>query len=126
MAEILVIDDDEITRSFLRAALELDGHRIRLAADGSDGLLEFRLRQADLVICDLIMPGRDGVETIAELRQLSPATPVIAITGGGEHSSQQQLLTVARHAGVSRTLAKPFAPDVLLAAVRAALGSLGE
>ena len=121
MAEILVIEDDDLTRSFIKTVLESDGHRVRSAGDGMDGLMEFKRIPADLVICDLIMPVRDGVTTIGELLELAPGLPVIAITGGGADCSQHQLLAVAKSGGACRTLAKPFAPPELLAAVGDAL-----
>ena len=82
MADILVIDDTPGVRLVLRDFLERAGHAVREAEDGARGLRLYRDRPADLVVCDLYMPGKKGLETIRELRHLDPAAKVIAMSGG--------------------------------------------
>ncbi len=76
----------------------------------------------DLVITDVIMPNRDGVETLIRLRENNPRIKVIVMTGGGR-SRNLELLCVAQQVGAASTLAKPFRKSQLLAAVRDCLGS---
>jgi two-component system, chemotaxis family, chemotaxis protein CheY len=121
MAEILVIDDEPRLREFVRAALEDGGYTVREAEDGEAGLRAFRKRAADLVICDLFMPEREGFETIGELRRLAPGLAIIAMTGGSVHCAPEQLLRASRALGAKVTLTKPFLAADLLAAVEDAL-----
>src|SRR5437870_1549098 len=80
---ILVIDDDAMVRQTLTQVLEKSGYKVQCAPEGRQGLRAFRMRRPDLVICDIIMPGMEGIETIMELRILSRDCPIIAISGGG-------------------------------------------
>jgi len=107
MARILVIDDEEMIRDMLRRTLELAGHIVGLAEDGDAGLAAQKAAAFDLVITDLIMPGKEGLETIMELRHSSPKTKIIAISGGGRGKAAGYLQLAAK-LGARRTLAKPF------------------
>jgi CheY-like chemotaxis protein len=82
MPTILVIDDDGPVRSYLRKVLESAGYQVSEAADGADGLRQFQAASPDLVLCDLYMPGVEGMEAIREMARLRPGVPVIAISGG--------------------------------------------
>ena len=83
MSKILVIDDDKNIRSLLRDFLERDGYEVMEAENGKVGLKLFRENGADLVITDLIMPEKEGIETIRELRRDFSDVKIIAISGGG-------------------------------------------
>src|SRR4051812_16983873 len=107
MAHVLVIDDEAAIRSFVRLALEKAGHRVSEAADGDEGLRAFRADPADLVLCDIFMPEKDGLETIQILRRASPGVPVVAIGGGNYRGTD--FLAVARKLGATAALYKPFA-----------------
>jgi CheY-like chemotaxis protein len=72
MASILLIDDDPHVRAFLRILLDGSGHSVAEAADGEEGILACRRQRFDLVLCDLDMPVKDGLATIAELRRDFP------------------------------------------------------
>ena len=120
MARVLLIDDNASLRALLRLRLEEAGHEVLEAADGNEGLRLYREAGADLVLCDLVLPGKDGVETIRELCQ-GGGPRVIAMTGDPELSSGP-LLRAAERSGAVASLRKPFADEELLAAVRAALG----
>jgi CheY-like chemotaxis protein len=120
MARVLVVDDDEQIRSILRAILETAGHQVTEAADGAEGFRCAGREPADLVFCDLFMPGQDGLETIRDLRRDFPALPVVAMSGGG-YGGELDLLPAARLLGANVALRKPFNPESVLNAVRQAL-----
>jgi CheY-like chemotaxis protein len=120
VALILVIDDDGQVRAFLRHCLERAGHRLAEAEEGGRGLELCREEAPALVLCDLYMPGKEGLETIRELRAGFPGVPIIAMSGGNPRVAGD-FLAVAKMFGAARTLAKPFSPSGLLAAVSAVL-----
>ena len=122
MAAILVIDDDQVTRSALRVLLEGVGHQVRDAEDGAVGLQLLRQQLADLVFCDLFMPGQEGLETIRILRDEMPAVKVVAMSGGA-FNGKLDLLDVAVKLGAAGKLSKPFEAEDALAAVEAILQS---
>ena len=119
MARILLIDDNATLRALLQVQLEEAGHEVDEAAGGAEGVRSYRERGADLVLCDLVLPDGDGLETIRELCQ--DGARVIAMTGDADLSSAAPL-RVAQQRGAVGCLRKPFATEELLAAVRAALG----
>src|SRR5215471_13095472 len=82
MARILVIDDDSLVRATARAILESAGHAVTSAADGNLGLNQCIKEPFDLVLCDIFMPNKDGIETIRQLRRSCPGLPIIAMSGG--------------------------------------------
>jgi CheY-like chemotaxis protein len=85
MAHVLVIDDDVDVRWVIRRAVQADGHTVSEAGDGDEGLQRFAEQPPDLVITDILMPGREGIETIIELRRRRPELPILAISGGSRH-----------------------------------------
>ena len=117
MARILVIDDDDQIRTALEHVLQLEGHEVISAANGREGIKVFEERGADLIITDIIMPDKEGLETIMELKTRYPDAKIVAISGGGciEPGSYLQL---AAKMGASHTLIKPFEREDLLEAVR--------
>lgn len=117
MARILVMDDDELLRGALRVVLEVAGYDVLEAADGDAGLRLHREQGADLVLVDLLMPQRDGLEVIRALRVEIPRPKIIAMSGGGQ-KGHLDLLKTAAALGASCTLRKPFEPHELLAAIR--------
>jgi CheY-like chemotaxis protein len=110
---ILLIDDDALVRQSLTIVLEYAGYEVHCAADGRQGLAAFRERRPDLVISDIVMPEKEGIETIMELRILSHSCPIIAISGGGRFG-RSDFLTVAKALGANATLSKPFEAEDLL------------
>ena len=115
MASILIVDDDAPIRVLLRRILEEDGHQIREAANGQIGLALYREEPADLVITDILMPERDGMEvTLALTREFLDAR-VIAITGA---TDDRNFLNVAKLFGARRVIQKPFTPEDIHRAVR--------
>jgi CheY-like chemotaxis protein len=123
MARILVVDDDELVRNTIWVMLRSHDHDAEMAADGERGIEQFRENSFDLVICDLFMPNKDGLETIKEIHCLSPATPIIAISGGiaptaaSGTPSDPDFLRMAGMLGASAMLAKPFGVEQILATV---------
>ncbi len=116
MARVLVIDDHALTRSAVRAILQQAGHEVRLAADGVEGLRALAEGPADVVVCDVFMPRKEGLETIRELRRLPRPPKVVAISGGSDVVTGD-FLPLARSLGADRALPKPFEPEALRAAV---------
>jgi CheY-like chemotaxis protein len=121
MASILVIDDERAVRESLAKILRREGHEVRTAADGAEGLRMWREQGAAVVILDIHMPGFDGIEILVQLRALQPLLPVIVISGG-DQTHTLGLLADAKLLGAVRALAKPFSLSELTAAVNHALG----
>jgi DNA-binding response OmpR family regulator len=115
-ATILVIDDDLFMLSFVRKMLQKASHRVVTAPDATLGIEFFRRQRPALVITDIMMPDKDGIETIRILRGLDAAIPIIAMSGGGRLGFTQ-ILNAAKQLGADETISKPFAPDEFLAVV---------
>ena len=107
MARILVIDDDPGVRDILNQMLVRLGHDCETAPDGKEGMRIFRNNPAELVITDILMPEKEGIETILELRREFPDVKIVAISGGGA-VGPEIYLTMAKELGADRTLSKPF------------------
>jgi CheY-like chemotaxis protein len=122
MASILVIDDERAVRDSLAKILRREGHEVRTAASGEEGLRMWREQGAAVVILDIHMPGFDGIEMLVQLRALEPLLPVIVISGGDE-THTLGLLGDAKLLGAVRALAKPFSLGEITAAVNHALGT---
>jgi len=120
MASILVIDDDGTVRQAIRLMLEQQGHCIQTASEGGTGIMCLAASKVDLVITDMLMPGREGIETIRDLRRRSNDLPILAMSGGG-CTGFHEALEAARLFGANATLAKPFEMQDLLAKVDALL-----
>jgi CheY-like chemotaxis protein len=114
---VLVIDDEAIVRLTLARMLEAAGYRVLNAANGTEGLQVFAREHVDLVICDIIMPDKAGIETIGAIRCKSRTVKIIAMSGGGRTGSDDFLEKAAR-LGADRTLSKPFGREELKSALR--------
>jgi len=121
MQRILIIDDDHHILLMIKKMLERAGYEVDLASNGNEGLDLFKRIQADLVITDIIMPEKEGLETIREMKRLSPDLKIIAMSGGGKISADNYLET-AKIFGASRVLAKPFSQKTMVMAVIDLLG----
>ncbi|MGE3540889.1 MAG: response regulator [Candidatus Tectimicrobiota bacterium] len=121
MTRVLVIDDDFQNRAVLRQMLEREGYDVIDAGDGASGLRAYAQAPAELVITDIIMPEREGLEIIQTFRQRYPAVKIIAISGGSPRLPADFLSTAAL-LGAHRTLAKPIRRIDLLVAVHELLG----
>ena len=120
MARILVIDDEAPVRAMLQQMLERSGHNVTVATEGEEGMLLFHDDPADIVITDIFMPEKEGIETILELRKQAPQTKIIAISGGGR-AGKLDFLATAKNLGAHQALAKPFERKELLDAIDAVL-----
>ena len=120
MPRILIIDDERPVRAVLRQMLEREGYEVDEATDGAVGIKLLHTRPADLVITDLFMPDKEGIETMMEVQKHFPRVKIIAISGGGR-MGKIDLLPMAKSFGAQRTLAKPFERRELLQAVREVL-----
>jgi CheY-like chemotaxis protein len=120
MARILVIDDEPVVREFVKEVLDLEGHHVETANDGYAGLTAFRRQPADVVIVDLIMPYKDGIQTIEELRQLQPSLPIVVMTGAPP--ARWPIHMLYGQPAEMHILAKPMTQEMLLDTMREALG----
>lgn len=110
---VLIIEDDTVLLSAMTEWLKAAGYRVMAASDGARGLVLFRQMPADIVVTDIIMPEREGIETLMEVKAIAPETRVLAISGGGRvHASD--VLTLARSLGADAILAKPFRRESVL------------
>jgi len=120
MAKILLVDDYDPFRKLARLILQQAGHSVVEACDGKQALVAFQADIPDLVITDLFMPEKEGMQTIMELRKISPNVRIIAVSGGLP-DCDVDFLRIAQHLGAQRVLAKPFQNSELLSAVDAVL-----
>jgi len=116
-ATILLIDDEIELRATVSRLLQRAGYEVVTAANGAEALRTARFVRANLVITDILMPEKEGLETIAELRREFPELPVIAVSGGGI-VDPSSYLALAMKLGADRALEKPFVFQQLLATVR--------
>ena len=101
--------------------LRLEGHEVTVAENGKEAVHHVLNQFFDLVITDLIMPEKEGLETIADIRRQTSEMPIIAISGGGRVGPNDYLET-ARFIGANATLAKPFARKELMNTIDSLLG----
>jgi DNA-binding NtrC family response regulator len=122
MGHVLVIDDDDGVRCGLRRMLEEAGFEVTEAENGSAGLSAYGARRPNVVVCDIFMPVKEGLETIYELSHRDPTAAIIAITGGAHLTSLDPLPTAAA-LGAHRVLHKPFKMQELLDSINEVLAA---
>jgi YesN/AraC family two-component response regulator len=122
MGKILIIDDEPYILLMLKKMIEKIGHEVDLASNGRDGMELFEKEPADMVITDIIMPDKEGLEIILEMKKTHPDLKIIAISGGGR-ISPESYLECARHFGASRVFQKPFKQKEILSAVKELMAS---
>ncbi len=120
VSHILVIDDDNDLRVIFQEALRAEGYEVSVAADGAQGIALQRKQPASLLITDIFMPNKEGLETIRDFREEFPSVPIIAISGGGRLKTGGSLFT-AKELGAAVILRKPFEMSDLLRSVAAVL-----
>lgn len=106
MAKILVIDDEQGMREAMQKILTRAGHEVSLASNGKEGVMHVAISPPDLVITDVFMPEKDGIETTITLRKAHPHVKIIAISGGGR-ASNFDFLDLAKKMGAHAALQKP-------------------
>jgi DNA-binding response OmpR family regulator len=123
MKRILVMDDDEIVSEMLVQLLTEAGYEAESAPDGDRGLKLLAAKPFDLIIADLIMPNKEGIETIREIRANDKKIPIISISGGGKISGEYYL-QLAKSLGADYSVKKPLNPKEFLAVVQWCLSGL--
>ena len=122
MNSVLVIDDDPVVCAVVQRVLEGGGFSVAEAGDAQSGRSRFAELNPDLVIVDILMPGKEGIATILELRESNPDARILAMTGGGSFAAGE-VLRIAELVGADNSLQKPFAPGELLATVQRCLAA---
>jgi CheY-like chemotaxis protein len=122
MALVLVVDDDPVFREIARAMLREAGHHVAVAEDGLKALGAIEAHEPDLVILDMLMPNRDGIETLGDLRRRWPAVKVIMVSAGARMLDAEALLNAAKALGADATLGKPLDRIRLIELVRSLVG----
>jgi DNA-binding response OmpR family regulator len=112
--QALIIDDSADTREFLTLLLEKQGFEVFTASDGDDGLETFRKHRPDVVITDIFMPNKEGLEVITEIRNIDEQIGIIAISGYKDNNGGMDYLEVAKQFGAQATLEKPFDNEELM------------
>jgi DNA-binding response OmpR family regulator len=112
--KILVIDDDLLLLRMILRILAAEGHEVLTASEGSRGMAIYHRENPDLVITDIVMPEREGLETILALRRHDTQVKIIAMSG-----TDTEMLDVARLIGADAVIEKPFRPHELLDRIRA-------
>jgi DNA-binding response OmpR family regulator len=120
--KILVIDDDGLIRMACNSVLKKGGYQVLLAENGNDGVNAFKKESPALVITDILMPDKEGLETISDLRKINASVKIIAMSGGGS-THNMSFLQLARKIGAQAILIKPFKPDELLSIVQETLSA---
>jgi DNA-binding NtrC family response regulator len=116
----MVVDDDASIRRTLHQLLSREGYEVIQACDGSEAVRLWRQQGGDLVITDLHMPQKDGIETIIELLSHSPGLRIIAMSGGGQ-TKRLDLLGNMAMLGTILTIEKPFTIHEMLTTISRAL-----
>lgn len=120
MATILVIDDDPQICDVLEQALQNEGHQVRSALNGEEGIRCYRQQLPDLVLMDILMPEKEGLETILDLRREFPHVSIIAMSAASE-AAKINLLELAQRLGAQYRLTKPFQLQTVIELVNKAL-----
>jgi len=120
MPKLLLIDDDPALRKLSSTILQRAGYEVDTARDGEEGTALLESGAYSVLITDLIMPNKEGIELIMECRRLYPELQIIAMSGGGRHGIVD-VLAAAEKLGARYTLHKPFSPEELVDAVKQCL-----
>ena len=118
--KVLIIDDDELVRMTFKSIISRAGYTIFEADNGSKGLDLFKKEKPQVVVTDILMPDKEGLETITEMREFNSDAKIIAISGGGS-TNNMSFLQLAKEVGADHTLSKPIRPSALLTAIEALL-----
>jgi DNA-binding NtrC family response regulator len=120
MSKVLIIDDDDDMRAMLLQMMEYEGIEAIGASNGKDGLQKINAFQPDLVVTDIVMPEKEGLETIIDLLGKLPNLPIIAISGGGR-VGPESYLPMAKELGARFAFAKPLNRKEFMTAVKQCL-----
>jgi CheY-like chemotaxis protein len=121
MAHILVIDDDPDARDLFATIVGAAGHEVRVASDGDEGIRLCRRQRPDVILVDIFMPAKDGIEVVMEVRRDFWPARIVAVSAGWrlypEHGNPFDVLDFAVFLGADLALRKPVAPETLLRAI---------
>ncbi|MFH1845325.1 MAG: response regulator [bacterium] len=117
MSKILIVDDDNMVRGMLKMTLEEVGYEVEVACDGCDALRILDGGEFRLMVTDIVMPEKEGLELIREVRRDHPDVKIIAISGGGRNGPQFYLEAAGKF-GADFTFYKPVESEQLLSAVQ--------
>jgi YesN/AraC family two-component response regulator len=122
MTTILIIDDEKPTLQMLSLFLEASGYRVLTAENEQQGLTIFKAEHPQIVLTDIKMPGKDGLDVLRQIKAISPATEVIVITGHGDRDLKEQAMALEASAFFN----KPLDTDALDDALQAAKARLAD
>jgi CheY-like chemotaxis protein len=123
MARVLVIDDDELIVKLMVHALSRRGHEVAFALDGDAGVREFDGAHFDAIVCDIVMPEKEGVEIIQHMRRARPDLGIVAVSGGMGGRAGIDVLDFVEKLGADITIRKPFQMSALCDAVDQAIAA---
>jgi CheY-like chemotaxis protein len=125
MAKVLVVDDEKIIRSLLKEIVGKEGHEVLTAKDGAEALEKIEEDKPDLIITDIFMPEKTGLETIVEAKKIYGDIKIIAISGDSisRKGGHRHCLDIAECLGSSTVLEKPFSREEVIEAVKKALNT---
>lgn len=112
MAKILICEDDDLYRQMAEVAFAGGDHELLFAENGDEALLALKAGPVDLIVTDLVMPGKDGLEVIRAIREMHSRVPILAMTAGLA-SLKEPLLVAASALGADDVIEKPFRPPAL-------------
>lgn len=113
MTNILLIDDDDVLRNTVSKVLEQNNFSVTGLKDGSKAIAEIKSKKYDIVVTDIVMPNKEGIETIQDIRHINPHIPILAVSGGGL-TGADTILELAIMMGANGSLTKPFDTAVLV------------
>ena len=122
MTQILVIEDDDLVRNMISNTLRKAGFEVALAANGKEGLEQAEALRPELVVTDILMPDKEGIETILELKAIDKHIKIIAMSGGGS-AKNMTFLDMAQKVGAHKVMTKPFKSSELLETIKVLLAS---
>jgi len=108
MPRVLIVDDDQLIREMLQQILEREGYETSTAVNGNDAILKFIEYKPHLVVTDIIMPEKEGLEIIQVFLRKDPFIKIIAISGGAYYNDTRDVLKMAKVLGAHATLSKPI------------------
>lgn len=123
MPRILLIEDDDAIRELVTLMLTQAGHTVTGAANGNEGLAKFRVGAFDLLITDLVMPEKEGIEVLREIQGKDKGLKTIAMSGGGKFGGADTYLRLASLLGAKTIISKPFTRDEFIATVNQVLAA---
>lgn len=121
MIRILLVDDDNALREMVSRELSLSKIYVKALSNGSKVVSEIKNENYDLIITDIVMPDKEGIETIRDIRQVNSTIPIIAVSGGGPMTADM-ILDMAMMMGANSILIKPFDTNTLINKIKEILG----